>query len=69
MLQGWKTIIGLGIAFVAQALQMAGIDVGDTKALTDAVNVSVTNLAELGGLLIALYGRIKAQTPVGGGQA
>lgn len=66
MLEGYKTLIGLFLSFGAQAAKLSGHDLGDVGPLTDAINTSVADLVSLSGMVLALYGRIVAKTPVGG---
>ena len=53
MLSGYKTLIGAGIAFLAELLRLFDIDIGDQDFL---VNAALT----IGGLCMAIYGRITA---------
>ena len=65
MLNGWKTLIGLAVAFIGQALSMAGVDLGaDQAEVTRLVTVSVDNVITLAGIGIAVYGRIVAKRRV-----
>ena len=65
MLNGWKTMIGLAVAFVGQALSMAGIDMGaDPQAVTDMLTVTIDNFITLAGIAFAVYGRIVAKRKV-----
>lgn len=58
-MQGYKTLIGAGVALVAEGLKLAGIDIGDQEGLVNSILV-------IGGVLLAIYGRFKATTKVGG---
>lgn len=59
-----KTIWGALIAVGASLLQMAGIDLGaDMQA--DLADIAVT-LAGVAGGLFAIYGRIRAESGIGG---
>lgn len=66
-LDGWKTLIGAAIALIAQVLDMMGIAVDDVGQITDAVNVTLTNIVTLAGIVMAIYGRIAARKRIGGG--
>ncbi|MGK6315234.1 hypothetical protein [Neorhizobium sp. DT-125] len=59
-----KTVWGALIAVGASLLQMAGIELGqDVQA--DLADIAVT-LAGVAGGLLAIYGRIAAQSGIGG---
>ncbi|SMF49181.1 hypothetical protein SAMN02982989_2613 [Xaviernesmea oryzae] len=59
-----KTVWGALIAVGASFLQMAGIELGqDVQA--DLADIAVT-LAGVAGGLLAIYGRIAAQSGIGG---
>ena len=57
MLEGWKTLIGLAVAMLAQAASMFGVDIGDVAGVSNS-------LVTLIGLGIALYGRAVAKGPM-----
>lgn len=67
-LDGWKTLIGAAIALIAQILDMMGVAVDDVAQITETVNVTVTNVATLAGIVLAIYGRLKARRRIGGGE-
>jgi hypothetical protein len=64
-MSGWKTLIGLVVAVVGQVLAMKGLDL-DVPAVTDAIGATLDNVVTLVGVVIALYGRIKANSPMVG---
>lgn len=66
-LDGWKTLIGAAIALIAQVLDMMGVAVDDVAGIADLVNVTLTNVLTLAGIVLAIYGRIKARRRIGGG--
>lgn len=63
MLNGKKTLIGLGIAFVAKLLDVAGypgLDAAEMEAATLALVQAIDAAATFGGIALAVYGRIVA---------
>lgn len=66
-LDGWKTLIGAAIALIAQVLDMMGVAVENVGEISDLVNVTLTNLLTLAGIVIAIYGRLKARRRIGRG--
>jgi len=61
MFNGWKTIIGLAIAAVPSLAALLGFNVSpdfETQALG-----TVDEVVTIGGLVLALYGRLVAQVP------
>lgn len=54
-MNGWKTLLGAGIALVATILQTQGI-------LVDVEGVTNAGIA-IGGLALAIYGRLVANKP------
>lgn len=67
-LDGWKTLIGAAIALIAQILDMMGVAVDDVAQITETVNVTVTNVVTLAGIVLAIYGRLKARRRIGGSE-
>jgi len=59
-MNGYKTLIGAGVAFAAQLLALVGVDLGDQEGLTTAI-------VTIGGALLAIYGRVTATKKLGGG--
>lgn len=59
MLNGYKTIIGAGVAFAAELLRLAGIDIGDQAFW-------VNSILTLAGTALALYGRFAATRRLNG---
>ena len=59
MLNGYKTLIGAAIAFLAEMARLAGIDLGDQAGLVNGIMV-------LGGAALAVYGRITATKRLNG---
>jgi hypothetical protein len=58
-----KTIWGLAVAAAAMLLQWRfGIKIGDQGAVTDEVVNAASACAQAAGVLLAAYGRIKANT-------
>ena len=56
-----KTIIGVLVMLIASAIQAIGIDAHiDEGMIVDML----TQLAELGGAALAIYGRFKAEQPI-----
>lgn len=59
-MEGYKTLIGAGVAFAAQVAALSGVDIGDSEGLT-------TSIITVGGAMLAIYGRVKATKKIGGG--
>jgi hypothetical protein len=59
-----KTVWGAVIAIAASALHMAGIELG-SQAQSELVDIAVTLAGAAGGLL-AVYGRVVADTGIKG---
>jgi hypothetical protein len=64
MLAGWKTVTGLIISAIGQVLGMYGASGESVTGLMGAANDSIAAGLGFAGLLIALYGRWKAVTPM-----
>lgn len=60
-MDGYKTLIGAGVAFAAQLLALSGVDLGDQTQLT-------TSIVTMGGALMAVFGRVTATKRIGGGK-
>lgn len=58
-MNGYKTLIGAAVTFVAAMLARFGVDLGDTGAIVNALVI-------LGGTALTVYGRFAATGPVGG---
>lgn len=61
MLTGWKTYIGLLIAAMPAVANMFGYSV--VPGFEDTASSIADQILEVIGLGIALYGRLKAETP------
>ncbi len=59
MLNGYKTLIGAGVALAAQLLALAGIQI-DEAGMLEAI-------LTIGGLVLAIVGRVTATRRVTGG--
>lgn len=59
-MEGYKTLIGAGVAFAAQAAALSGVDIGDPEGIT-------TSIITMAGAAMAIYGRVRATKKIGGG--
>ncbi len=64
MLEGYKTVIGLVISAVGQLMATHGIAGDAVNSFLGVANDTVTTVMSFGGLVLALYGRWKATTPM-----
>lgn len=66
-MQGWKTVLGLFIAFIGTCLNAAGISGPELTQIGDGIIVAVDTVLQVAGLAVALYGRIVASGTIFGG--
>lgn len=63
-MNGWKTVIGILVSAAGQALGVYGADAQTAAELMGMTNDVLSAGLGFGGLLLALYGRWKAVTPM-----
>ena len=51
----YKTLIGAAVALAAELARLAGVDIGDQQGLVNSILV-------IGGVVLAIYGRLVAKT-------